>query len=170
MVRNATRRARSRGSGAAAGEPSRERTAVAAVVVRPSAIPGAGAGVFATAPLAPGAVLGRYEGVRVDPREARGDYALLMTVRGARPFAIDASDPHASNWTRYVNSTRPGDGAVPNVRFAAWRGSAFVQAVRAIAPGEELLLDYGPEYDWSGAPPVAAPHGARAPPKVGARQ
>jgi hypothetical protein len=145
MPRHATRRARGRRA------PERA-AAVAAVVVRPSAIPGAGAGVFATAPLSRGAVLGRYEGVRVAPKSARGDYALVMAVPGARAFAVDAADPRRSNWTRYVNSTRPGDGAVPNVRFAAWRGAAFVQAVRAVSAGEELLLDYGPEYDWSRAP------------------
>jgi hypothetical protein len=83
-----------------------------------------------------------------------GDYVLA--VQGTLgdhdvEICIDAANPGHSNWTRYINGIKERHD-IQNVTFflAGTYRSPFVgiKTVRPIAKGDELLLNYGPEY-WT---------------------
>ena len=59
---------------------------------------------------------------------------------------VDAEDTRLSNWTRYINSVREGDGLIKNAQFKIVGNRIGVQAVRDIAKGTEILVDYGRDY------------------------
>jgi len=119
------------------------------VRIGPSRI--AGLGAFATKPIRKNQVLGDYTGDVVDD-DAEGDYVLAVqgyNDRGRKvEVAIDAWNPHTSSWARYLNSVR--GGAAPNCKFFINGDKISVRALRDIAVGEELLVDYGEDYwdDW----------------------
>jgi len=121
-----------------------------ALVVRASLVPGAGAGLFAAAPVRAGALVGVYAG---EPLTAAAFAARYPEGGERKPsycyhqradLIIDASDAARSSVLRFVNSPH-GTPLRANVRFAA---KAEVRAARAIKAGEELLLSYGRGYKW----------------------
>lgn len=144
------------------------------VVVRSSALgPHAGRGVFALRRMRVGETLGRYAGEWLTPEEldrryggaeALAPYALTLTclsaldcgmhsdgwARGRRArqrhtphqVIVDAADARQSNWTRYVNDG-PRSGLRANVAFTC---DGHLLVVQPIDAGEELYVDYGPEY------------------------
>jgi SET domain-containing protein len=93
-----------------------------------------GTGVFATTAIAGGSLIGTYEG---DPTDVDGTHVLWI------------EDDERGSWSgidgtgvlRFLNHSR-----TPNVEF----DGPELYAVRDIAPGEELLFDYGEE--WSHIP------------------
>ncbi|CAF1399396.1 unnamed protein product, partial [Adineta steineri] len=57
---------------------------------------------------------------------------------------VDASDPHRSNWLRYVNSPiRKEDENLTAIQF---NGEVYYRTLRNIKAGEELFVHYGDEY------------------------
>ena len=125
-----------------------------------------GLGAFATTDLSAGAFLGRYTGRLYTETEAldawrsgetSGEYfATLRSAGGAEPMVVDAEDYRIAGWPRFINhSKRLANCRNTELRkpIGPWTSARlplglYVQATRDIAAGEELLVDYGPEY-WT---------------------
>ena len=101
-----------------------------------------GLGLFAITPIERGAFIVEYSGPRIATREARArertSGARYMFEINSR-WTVDGSP--RSNVGRYANHS-----CRPNAESAIWRGKVILRAIRAIAPGEEITYDYGPEY------------------------
>ena len=112
--------------------------------VKKSTIKGAGQGLFATEVLRPGDTIGEYTGKVLTDRQANrapyieSDYMLWVctdcNILGEGPLA---------NHTRYINhSDRPNSCIVTSTR---WK-KARIEVVKRILPGQEIFMDYGPDY------------------------
>jgi uncharacterized protein len=106
-----------------------------ALEVRASAI--VGKGLFSATRIARGAKIGEFEGEAIGLREAR------RRARGRAIVAIVELDRHALDATRtrrgfrYINHS-----CAPNTFMRCTRSRAEFYALRDIAPGEELTVDY----------------------------
>ena len=122
------------------------------VVMRPAG--SKGMGVFAQRKLVEGELIGRYKGVITsddvfDNGASTGEYAFAL----ANGRVVDGGDPRRSNWLRFLNHSirRANCESVD-----AWEegegplglAAIVIRASRDIAPGEELLFNYGGDY-WS---------------------
>ena len=125
------------------------------ISIRTSLIPDAGLGAFATQKLYKNTILGDYTGEELDYEEddddlINGDYVLMVqgyNNRGKEVFkVIDAKDPNKSDWPRYLNSVKRGDGKKENCKFFINGNKISVKTIRDIEIGEELLVNYGDEY------------------------
>ena len=137
------------------------------VVIR-SAGRSKGLGAFAARDLPAAAYLGRYTGRALLPAEAtdavsRGETtgAYFARMKGG-PFGqdlvFDAEDSTVSGWPRFINHSKrrancknielrlPFD--LNGVSFGRVPLGLYIQTTRDIAAGEELLVDYGPDY-WT---------------------
>ena len=100
-----------------------------------------GLGLFATEPIAKGAFIVAYRGVRIshaeaERRETRGaKYIFEINSR----WSIDGSDRR--NLARYANHS-----CRPNAESALRKGQLILRAIRPIATGDEITFDYGEEY------------------------
>jgi SET domain-containing protein len=107
------------------------------VAVGPSPIDGQGA--FAAEPLAAGRKIGEIRGVRIPAREAQrraaADARLYLIALDERT-CLDASA--SADVLRHTNHA-----CAPNAHYRLEQGRVAVYALRAIAPGEEITLDYG---------------------------
>jgi SET domain-containing protein len=112
-------------------------------VLRPSPLHGRGA--FATVPIRRGARIVEYTGERITHSEADARYdddameshhTLLMVVN--RRWVLDAAV--GGNEARFINHS-----CDPNSAIVVERGRVFIDALRAIAPGEEITYDYAYE-------------------------
>jgi SET domain-containing protein len=102
----------------------------------------AGLGLFATEPIAKGAAVVVYRGRRIATAAARererrrgAKYMFEIDQR----WTIDGSSRR--NLARYINHA-----CRPNTEAVLRKGAMVFVALRAIAPGEEITLDYGEEY------------------------
>jgi SET domain-containing protein len=121
------------------------------IQIADSKIPGAGKGAFAKDAIEKGVVLGKYIGKECT-QESDGSYVLAVEGYLNEKFVqlcVDAEDLDTSNWTRYINGIKE-EGDIKNVEF--FLGGTFakpiigIRTIKKIVKGEELLLDYGPEY------------------------
>jgi len=100
-----------------------------------------GLGLFATEPIAKGALVIEYKGPRISNAQAQ-----KKERRGARYlFEIDSrwtidGSPRA-NIARYANHS-----CRPNMEAELVRGRMMLRATRRIRAGDELTYDYGREY------------------------
>lgn len=108
--------------------------------VRPSNIQGLGA--FATAPISEGTRIIEYKGQRISPAEADRRYdddssehprILLFSVDSRT--VIDAGV--GGNEAQFINHS-----CEPNCAAVTEKKHVFIEALRDIAPGEELSYDY----------------------------
>src|SRR3954471_10947849 len=107
-----------------------------ALSVRPSTI--VGMGLFADTAIARRAKIGEFEGEVIGLREAR------RRAKGQRVIAIVELDRHALDATRMRHGFRfINHSCEPNTFFRCTPERAEVYALRDIAPGEELTVDYG---------------------------
>lgn len=112
--------------------------------IRPSTIKGAGRGLFAKTHIAEEDTIGYYTGEVIDEKEFynpdRPFSAYVLWV--CRTHIIVGEGPKA-NYTRYINhSEKPNAFLVVSSR---WKTARF-EALRDIAPGEEIFFDYGEDY------------------------
>lgn len=112
-----------------------------AIEVRRSAIHGEG--VFAARKLARGTVIGRYAGRRY-AADAVGEqdwnHALTYVFGLADGSVIDGSD--GGNATRYINHSCAPNCVAHEVDGDDGERCIEIEALRSIAPGAELFLDY----------------------------
>ena len=108
----------------------------AALRVRPSRI--VGKGLFTPKPIARRAKIGEFEGEIIGLREAR------RRAKGRDIIAIVELERHALDATRSPRGFRfINHSCEPNTFFRCTPTRAEVYALRDIAAGEELTVDYG---------------------------
>jgi SET domain-containing protein len=131
------------GNGAA---PRRSRRSRRRFAIRESPIQGRGA--FATTRIRPGARIIEYTGERISPAEADRRYdddrmerhhTYLFTVDD--DTVVDAAV--GGNDARFINHS-----CEPNCVAVIERGRIWIEAIRNIQPGRELVYDY--QYERSG--------------------
>lgn len=108
-----------------------------AVDVKPSAIDGQGA--FAAEPIPARRKIGEIRGEAISVREARArarGAARIMIVEVSAKRAIDAS--RSSDPLRFTNHS-----CRPNASLRIRQGRVEFYAMRDLAPGEEITVDYG---------------------------
>ena len=101
-----------------------------------------GLGLFAEKPIARGGYIVTYRGKRIPTalaheRERRSGAKYMFEID--RRWSIDGSSRR--NLGRYINHS-----CAPNSESRLRDGRIVFVALRAIAPGEEITLDYGEEY------------------------
>ncbi len=101
-----------------------------------------GLGLFAARPIAKKAYIATYRGKRIPTveahrREQRGGAKYMFEID--RRWSIDGSSRR--NLGRYINHA-----CQPNAEALLRGGRIVFVALRAIAPGEEITLDYGEDY------------------------
>ena len=112
------------------------RAIYAALVVRRSAL--VGRGLFASQAIPARAKIGEFEGERIGLREAR------RRARGRSVIAIVELERHALDATAWKRGFRfINHSCDPNTFMRCTPARAEFYARRAIAPGEELTVDYG---------------------------
>lgn len=116
--------------------------------IRESTIPGAGLGLFSRVDIAIEETIGYYTGEIITwdeliaGRYSGSDYIMALTSK----LLLVAEGPKA-NYTRYVNhSTKPNAFLIVSTR---WK-TARLEAIRPIAPGDEVFFNYGEDY-WAAA-------------------
>ena len=98
-----------------------------------------GFGVFAAEPIPPRVKIGEIRGESITIAEARRRAAQqqrIMIVEVSTKRAIDAS--RSSDPMRFTNHS-----CQPNARLSIREGRIEFYALRAIAPGEEITVNYG---------------------------
>jgi SET domain-containing protein len=105
-----------------------------------------GVGAFATRPIARGTRIVEYAGARLTPEEAHARYPDVPgEAHHTFLFAIDGEDGEEvivdagvdGNEARFINHS-----CDPNCDAVVERGRIWIEAIRDIAPGEELAYDY----------------------------
>eukprot|EP00416_Gambierdiscus_australes_P021471 CAMPEP_0171072858 /NCGR_PEP_ID=MMETSP0766_2-20121228/11140_1 /TAXON_ID=439317 /ORGANISM="Gambierdiscus australes, Strain CAWD 149" /LENGTH=211 /DNA_ID=CAMNT_0011529493 /DNA_START=36 /DNA_END=671 /DNA_ORIENTATION=- len=126
------------------------------LTIRRSRIHGAGLGLFAAQRLPKGYWLperykGRYLTEAQCARIRDSAYVFKLSRGNLRECAaIDAKKQLADNPLRYVNGARtPGQCQRVNLKAKQRGRNIYYYTTRQVHAGEELLLDYGPEY-WFG--------------------
>jgi SET domain-containing protein len=111
-----------------------------ALRVAPSAIDGLG--VFATEPIPPGRKIGEIRGEAIEAAEARrraGGRERLMLIALSERRVLDAS--RSDDALRHANHS-----CTPSAVLRLRQGRLEVHSVRAIAPGDEITVAYGPTH------------------------
>jgi uncharacterized protein len=101
-----------------------------------------GLGLFAIKPIAKRDRIVAYRGRRIPTRDAqtRERYAgAKYMFEISRQWTIDGSSRR--NVARYINHS-----CRPNAEAVLRQGKIVIEAIRAIAPGDEITYDYGKDY------------------------
>ncbi len=123
----------------AAGSPTVVRPAWQkfAVDVHPSAIDGHG--VFAAEPIPPRLKIGEIRGESISVREGR-----IRATRHERIMLVEVSSRRAIDFTKSTDPMRfTNHSCRPNTRLTIRQGRVEFYALRPIAPGDEVTVDYG---------------------------
>lgn len=121
------------------------------LIIKRSQIPGAGKGLFTKQPIEKGARIVEYKGRPITWKEAKqqkGINAYLFFITAEK--VLDAKT-YLKSLARYANDARGFiriKGLLNNAEYVIEEGRVFVDAKRAIAKGEEILVDYGKDY-WN---------------------
>lgn len=108
-----------------------------AVDVRPSAIDGHG--VFAAEPLPARRKIGEIRGESISVEDAR-----IRATRSERVMIVELSAKKAIDFSRSTDPMRyTNHSCRPNARLSIRQGRVEFYALRAIAVGEEVTVDYG---------------------------
>ena len=107
------------------------------VQVRPSAIDGLGA--FASEPIPARRKIGEIRGESISVQEAR-----IRATRSERIMIVELSDRKAIDFSRSADPMRYTNHAcAPTARLCIRQGRVEFYAVRDIAVGEEITVNYG---------------------------
>ncbi|MBX3637621.1 MAG: SET domain-containing protein [Rubrivivax sp.] len=108
-----------------------------AVDVRPSAIDGHG--VFAAEPVPARRKVGEIRGESISVEQAR-----IRATRSERVMIVELSAKKAIDFSRSTDPMRfTNHSCRPNARLCIRQGRVEFYALRAIAAGEEVTVDYG---------------------------
>ena len=122
---------------APAGRPAYQKFAVD---VRPSAIDGQGA--FATEAIPPRLKIGEIRGESVSVQQAR-----IRATRSERIMIVELSDKKAIDFTKSADPMRyTNHSCQPNARLCIRNGRVEFYALKAIAAGDEITVNYGPTH------------------------
>ncbi|HTN06971.1 SET domain-containing protein [Agriterribacter sp.] len=117
--------------------------------IKESSLPGSGKGLFTKAFIPSGTHIIEYKG-RVttwkEVEEKEADNVYIMYVN--RNHVINAR-PYRKALARYANDAK-GFGKIKGLRnnavYVTVKKKVYIEAIRNIKPGEEVLVDYGREY------------------------
>ena len=105
--------------------------------VAPSPIDGLG--VFAAEPIAAARKIGEIRGEAISVAEAR-----IRATRSQRIMIVELSPRRAIDFSKSADPMRYTiHSCQPNARLSTEHGRVEFYALRAIAPGEEISVDYG---------------------------
>ena len=111
-----------------------------AVDVRNSAIDGQGA--FAAEAIAPRLKIGEIRGESISVQQAR-----IRATRAERIMIVELSARKAIDFSKSADPMRyTNHSCQPNARLCIRQGRVEFYALRAIAPGEEITVNYGPTH------------------------
>lgn len=124
--------------------------AVQGTEVRESGIKGAAFGLFATRDWKGGERMAQYEGEVLTQGELDARYGREQRMLRRMPeyvlkvgsLFVDAGDPGAGNFTRFINDAR-GSSWRNNCKFS---NSGYVIVTRRVRAGEEFFVPYGAAY------------------------
>jgi SET domain-containing protein len=122
--------------------------------IRKSTIRNAGNGVFATMPIPANVILDEYKGQKISVKKASSEhmdnnylFAIEKKDQTGISHIVDAEDPMKGNWTRFVNGAKtPAQKKRINVLFKQYGKKMYLETLRNLSPGEEMICDYGPLY------------------------
>ncbi|MCL4697266.1 MAG: SET domain-containing protein [Burkholderiaceae bacterium] len=124
----------SAGAAEAAPRPAYQKFAVH---VKASRIDGQGA--FAAEPIPPRLKIGEIRGQSISVQEAR-----IRATRSERIMIVELSARRAIDFSKSADPMRfTNHSCRPNARLVIRNGRVEFYARRAIAPGEEITVDYG---------------------------
>ena len=111
-----------------------------AVDVRPSPIDGHGA--FATEAIPPRLKIGEIRGESISVADAR-----IRATRHERIMIVEVSQKKAIDFSKSADAMRyTNHSCQPNARLCIRQGRVEFYALRAIRPGEEITVNYGPTH------------------------
>lgn len=119
------------------------------LMVKKSTIPGAGKGLFTKKPIPKGTRIIEYKGKAStwkDVNHDEGNNGYIYYVN--RHFVLDAQHDKKA-LARYANDARGigrVKGIVNNSHYVTEGNRVFIEAVKDIPAGGEILVSYGPEY------------------------
>lgn len=119
------------------------------LIVKHSQLPGSGMGLFTGVEIQKGGVVVEYAGRRRKWSKIRhldGINKYLLTLN--RTIAIDAR-PNSSGLGRYANDAAGPQkvrGLSNNSEYVTRGGRVFIEALRRIRNGEEILVAYGEDF------------------------
>lgn len=123
-----------------AATPSRAPYQKYALDVRTSRIDGLG--VFAAEPIAAARKIGEIRGESISVDQAR-----IRATRSERIMIVELSPRRAIDFSKSSDPMRyTNHSCRPNARLSTAHGRVEFYALRAIAPGEEITVDYGPTH------------------------
>lgn len=114
------------------------------VAVKPSTIPGAGLGLFATREFKRGEIICPYTGV-LQPTQKKPDDSDKYLLQLSSKNSISAADPAKSGVGRFANT----GGKKNNARLSVSSKAANIKATKKIAAGAEILVPYGSSFHWA---------------------
>jgi len=110
-----------------------------------------GRGVFALENIRQNKIILLYKGKRLSSNEyfflypnQDGKYVLEIKEKNGSSYFIDAKDEPLSSYAHIINDAK-NSGVLPNVQFTK---TGYIKTIKKIKKGDELLLDYGSEYNW----------------------
>ncbi len=117
--------------------------------IKESNIPGAGMGLFTKEYIAKGTRIVEYKGKVTTWKEVvQGNHLNLYVFYITRNYVID-SMPYKKAFARYANDATgitKIKGLRNNSKYVVEKKRVFVEAVKNILAGEEILVAYGKEY------------------------
>ena len=123
-----------------AQSPGRPAYQKFAVQVQPSLIDGQGA--FACEPIPPRLKIGEIRGESISVAEAR-----IRATRSERIMIVELSARKAIDFTRSSDPMRyTNHSCAPNARLCISNGRVEFYAVKDIASGDEVTVNYGPTH------------------------
>lgn len=119
------------------------------LVVKKSTLPGAGKGLFTTVDIPKGKRIVEYKGTRttwaeVEDDDGKNGYIFYITKNNV----IDAL-PHKEALGRYANDARgmsKVEGIRNNAEYIISKGRCYIDAMKDIAAGSEILVSYSADY------------------------
>ena len=111
-------------------------------------------GVFARVTILFGELIVEYKGEGIGENERLVRYGKGRNGKGRYIFhngsgyLIDGENPLRSGIDRFINSVGPGEEPNANVEVCHKDGQLYVECIKHIHVGQELLYDYGSEYEW----------------------
>lgn len=139
-----------------AAQPLGKSPYLSSLETRRSEIPGAGEGVFAVRPLPAGADLGGYEGKWITDAEWRelwrkDQWHYVMSLPecaypSIKPYTM--IDGRLNGSIHAKINYAPAAFQNTEIAFFCEAPYARILTKRSIAAGEELLMDYGPDYNY----------------------
>jgi len=119
--------------------------------VKRSGIKGAGKGLFTQKTIRPGDTIGHYTGkILTDKQTERKPYSESVYIMWVCKDHNILGEGPLSNYTRYINhKSKPNSQIVTSNR---WK-TARIEAIKHIRAGQEIFIDYGPDY-WADEEPA----------------